>query len=135
MNSTTDSGQFPLVANALEATFRALENPGKPILAEYKAPVTLSLLLFHGRKNPEQDMDDWGFDAPLIRGITSMSCTYGHIRFHFIDEAATDAAIAQTGWRRFDHNCLEATMIADLVTTKVAEDVSYYGDYHLHYEK
>lgn len=33
---------------------------------QQKTQPTLFLRLFHGRKEPNQDMDDWGFDGPIF---------------------------------------------------------------------
>lgn len=35
--------------------------------------------LFHGRTNPKQDMEDWGFEGPVI-GPTDFGMTYGQLR-------------------------------------------------------
>lgn len=36
----------------------------------------LYLALFHGRNSPDQQMDDWGFDGPLIGPIEWCHTTY-----------------------------------------------------------
>ena len=32
--------------------------------------------LFHGRKHPNQDMEDWGYDGPTIGPFASIHITY-----------------------------------------------------------
>lgn len=39
------------------------------------------LMLFHGRENPDQDMDDWRFNGPII-GDVNISWTYHTIKIH-----------------------------------------------------
>jgi hypothetical protein len=39
------------------------------------------LELFHGRHDPEEDLDDWGFDGPVIGPLPFFHMTYGsHIK-------------------------------------------------------
>lgn len=37
----------------------------------------LYLKLFHGRDDPEQHMDDWGYDGPVIGPLQYAHTTYG----------------------------------------------------------
>lgn len=42
------------------------------------------LYLMHGRKDPEQDMDDWGLEGPYIGPLRNMHTTYAstlHLKF------------------------------------------------------
>lgn len=34
------------------------------------------LRLFHGRRNPDEDMADWGFNGPTFGPLTSVTITY-----------------------------------------------------------
>ena len=38
--------------------------------------MALYLHLFHGRDDPEEDMDDWGFDGPTIGPLKFVHTTY-----------------------------------------------------------
>lgn len=38
--------------------------------------MSVYLHLFHGRDDPEQDMDDWGFDGPVIGPLKYVHVTY-----------------------------------------------------------
>ncbi len=40
--------------------------------------------LFHGRKHPNEKLDDWGKDGPII-GPVGVSWTYGTLKLHGID--------------------------------------------------
>ena len=43
----------------------------------------LILRLYHGRKDPNERLEDWGFDGPVIGPISGIVSTYGTIRiFH-----------------------------------------------------
>ena len=45
------------------------------------------LKLFHGRKQPNQQMDDWGFDGPVFGPLKFVHTTYGcHIKFNEEDQ-------------------------------------------------
>lgn len=40
----------------------------------------LSLQLFHGRSEPDAQLDDWGFDGPCLGPIDGVQLTYGTVR-------------------------------------------------------
>ncbi len=95
---------------------------------------TYELILFHGRHDPNQDMDDWGFDMdPPIRGVVGFSCTYlSTFRLHFVDDASFEDAKRRTGWSVWDVRCLEMSFHEDMVMTTDALGVkSYFGDWHI----
>jgi len=39
----------------------------------------LYIRLFHGRTDPDQDMDDWGSDVPIFGPYEFAHTTYGHL--------------------------------------------------------
>ena len=42
----------------------------------------LYIRLFHGRTDPNQDMDDWGFDGPVLGPYQFFNTTYvSHYEF------------------------------------------------------
>ena len=50
--------------------------------------MTVYLHLFHGRDDPNQDMDDWGSDGPVLGPFRYVHITYlGHIKFSMETEA------------------------------------------------
>jgi hypothetical protein len=76
------------------------------------APGNLYLRLYHGRKNPEQDMDDWGFNGPIFGPLSAVVMTYlTTIRLH--------------GTRPCDELWLETTR--DMVLWQG----DYYGDFEV----
>lgn len=43
----------------------------------------LYLRLYHGRKNPDQEMDGWGFEGPVFGPLSTVVMTYlSTIRIH-----------------------------------------------------
>lgn len=49
---------------------------------QHKRKASIYIRLFHGRKNPNQEMDDWGFDGPVFgpySGIHGVYCNYIHL--------------------------------------------------------
>ena len=46
----------------------------------------LYLHLYHGRKDPAEDLDDWGSEGPTFGPYASIQITYGaHIKMHEAD--------------------------------------------------
>ena len=46
------------------------------------------LEFFHGRNNPDEDMDGWGFDGPVIGPFPFVHITYGYdIKLGLIDSS------------------------------------------------
>lgn len=39
----------------------------------------LSVRLFHGRKHPDEKLDDWGFDGPCLGPFSGVHLTYQHV--------------------------------------------------------
>ena len=37
----------------------------------------MKLRLYHGRNNPEQEMNDWGFEGAILNGVDGIIWTYG----------------------------------------------------------
>lgn len=87
----------------------------------------MKLRLFHGRHKPEQNLEDWGFDGPLIQGIQDISWTYGNLRLHFKDKTSWLEARNQTGWDGMGDWSLDVAQKDDLIVTKDG----YFGDFYL----
>ena len=74
----------------------------------------LYLKLFHGRKDPNQDMEDWGFDGPVFGPIQ-----YAHVVYHHhvaMQGYATGGPPVWEGWLEW---------VGDLLYY----DGAYYGDW------
>jgi hypothetical protein len=73
--------------------------------------MNLYLNLYHGRTDPEKDMDgEWGTNGPII-GPIQLSFTYGCIKIHDKD------------WDDFQHLIMREEMILF--------DGVYYGDFEI----
>lgn len=63
----------------------------------------LYLRLYHGRKNPDQQMDDWGFNGPTFGPLSAVVMTYlATIRIHGrnpADELWLDTTQDMVLWR------------------------------------
>ncbi|MDP1823344.1 MAG: hypothetical protein Q8L48_08885 [Archangium sp.] len=40
----------------------------------------LSIQLFHGRSDPDEQLEDWGFDGPCLGPLDGVQLTYGKVR-------------------------------------------------------
>jgi hypothetical protein len=95
----------------------------------------MRLLLIHGRFDPDETMEDWGFNGPDIEGVEALHVTYQQTYvLHFTDAAAATKAHALTGWPYFDQDALELTFHDDMLKTVcVAADgpAMFFGDWEL----
>lgn len=100
----------------------------KPVLylsEESKAlPSGTYLALFHGRDDATIEMDDWGFNGPMIGPIIGFHVTYAdHIRvgFNTVQEAIKFFPHADDNWvdLEFVNDCLKY-------------EGKFYGDYTVH---
>lgn len=90
------------------------------------------LKLIHGRKSPEEQLDNWGFEGPVIGPIKYVHATYfSTFTVGFYDAAAMEEARKLTGWGAWDELTLEMKVVADLVK---AGD-GYFGDWELSTER
>lgn len=61
------------------------------------------LRLFHGRTDPDRDMEEWGSGGPYIGPISGISWVYGKLRLHsdnafeFINKVQVDDMISFGG--------------------------------------
>lgn len=91
-----------------------------------------TLRLYHGRHDPEEAMNDWGFEGPSINGIEYITVTYLHtIRVVFASSEAADKARKLTGWQVWDTDTLGILFKDDMVHTKKDGTDSYFGDFAL----
>lgn len=76
----------------------------------------IRFLPFHGRCDPDQDMDCWGFDGPPIYGIVSITETYcTDVRLFFENPVITMMYHELTGWRFWDGSTLLVACEQDMV--------------------
>lgn len=95
----------------------------------------MRLLLIHGRFDPEEQLDDWGFSGPDLDDVEALHVTYQQtFVLHFKNSASASKAHALTGWPYFDQDALELTFHDDMLkVVPIASDgpIAYYGDYEL----
>lgn len=88
----------------------------------------LVLRPFHGRHNPDEEMNDWGFDGPSIPGVVAIAATYqNNFRLIFGSAEAYQEAKNITGWPDWDENSLEMQFFDDLLLV----GGKFYGDWML----
>lgn len=67
----------------------------------------MQLRLAHGREDPSEEMDGWGFDGPTLLQVHSMQQMYGQTyTVAFVTDDATNEAKRLTGWPTWDRKCL-----------------------------
>lgn len=95
----------------------------------------MRLLLIHGRFDPDESLDDWGFNGPDIEGVEALHVTYQQtFVLQFADRASCQKAAILTGWREWDELALEMTFHDDMLKTiNVAADgpAMFFGDYEV----
>jgi hypothetical protein len=93
----------------------------------------MNLELSHGRMQLDEDMDDWGFDGPVLLSVHSVEQRYGTAIVRFASVAAAARAQKLTGWDVWDFNpsVLEIRKRDDLIETiEPGSSVPrFYGDY------
>lgn len=87
------------------------------------------LLLSHGRLNPDESLNDWGFQGPMLEGVSFLVVTYNiHYRIGFVDTEARSRAQELTGWEEWDDNQLLMQFHDDMVKTKQG----FFGDWEVY---
>ncbi len=84
----------------------------------------MQLQLFHGRDNPNEEIEDWGFNGPTIGPLRFVHTTYANfVRLAFADE--------KTQKRFFPDSpaVFPDPVDLDVVDGCLAYDKSYYGDW------
>lgn len=97
-------------------------------LASNAWPMTLHMV--HGRCNPDQDMDDWGFEGPTLFGVSSYYVTYNTtFRLQFETEEIAKFYQEITGWCFWDPATatLEVSMRDDMIHIPACD--AFFGDW------
>lgn len=97
----------------------------------------MELELTHGREDPNQDMEDWGFDGPVLAQVHSIQQEYkSTTTVRFVTTEAADQAQRITGWPTWDEAVLEMLYHEDMiVTNEPGQPPRYYGDLRLFHQK
>ena len=92
----------------------------------------MKFILLHGRHDPDQEMDNWGYNGPELLGVRYLHSVYGNLTIGFENEGQAMVAHEATGWPYFDRAVLEVPFFEDLVLCRNgAGDHQYYGDWEL----
>lgn len=100
----------------------------------------MDLYIHHGRKSPDEKLDNWGPQGPRLKGVKGIHQTYGNpANVFFVDAAAKEEAKRLTGWEEWDDNALTmrwgpgpAPTANELVVCKGPDGVEmFYGDWGL----
>lgn len=89
----------------------------------------MKLRLYHGRNSPDERMDDWGFDGPILE-FEWICITYlTTFRIGFKDRAQSLKARELTCWEEWDEGnfSLEMNQYEGLIVA----DGKFYGDWEI----
>ncbi len=90
------------------------------------------LHLYHGRKDPTADMDDWGDAGPTLDSVVHLQWTYGSFHVLFATSEDREAARRKTGWEDGPfENSLTMNTDGDMVETLADGITWYFGDWCL----
>lgn len=100
---------------------------------------TMKLLLLHGRGDPEQDLNDWGYGGPTLEGVRALHVTYlSTYALYFDTPEQAEEAQRLTGWRPWNRDAgnrpiaLEMPFHNELLHTDPPEcKTRYFGDWEL----
>lgn len=97
-------------------------------------PQALVLRLWHGRQDKSQDMEDWGFDGPVIGPLLGLQCTYfttWRVTFGTADARALWGQ--RLGWRDWDDDVLEIEVANAMIRITQGGFEAFFGDWQLEY--
>jgi len=100
---------------------------------KHRPYTVMELLLYHGRKDPTQDMEENGFWYPVIPGVSHVVVTYLNMwRIVFKSEDVKNLVQQATGWESRDETVLLATLHDDLIVARNSEgETCYFGDWEI----
>ena len=93
----------------------------------------MKFLLIHGRDDPEQEMNGWGYSGPNLAGVKYLHSVYGNLTIGFESVREARIAHALTGWPYWDDAVLEITFSKDMdmILCRVDGKEQCYGDWEL----
>ena len=86
----------------------------------------LFLHLFHGRRHPYEDLDDWGIDGPRIGPLNYVHTTYANMVRICFTSADAELKFFPAPAQYPDSQCL------DVLDDLLEFDKMYYGDWSAH---
>lgn len=92
-------------------------------------PTGLYIGLFHGRDDPTADMDDWGFNGPMIPVIAVHGTYMSNLRLHFANIDHASEFSEKSHGEVCDDEWQHVAMNGDLISY----DGKFYGDFSIQY--
>ncbi len=76
----------------------------------------MEIRLAHGRNDPNEEVDSWGFQGPTLLNVDSMQQMYGETyTVKFLTNAAAHVAQELTSWESWDSQTLQMTRCGNLI--------------------
>ena len=96
-------------------------------------PPKMEFRMIHGRSSPDEELNWWGFDGPVLKGVSWVACTYNvHWRICFESKEDFDFAKEATGWEEWDENQLLLKFYDDMLEARDANGKpAWYGDWSI----
>lgn len=93
----------------------------------------MEIRLAHGRSDPNEQVDSWGFEGPTLTRVDSVQQMYGETyTVKFLTNEAASEAQQLTSWKTWDSLTLEMSRHGDLIEAHEPNRIpSYYADLFL----
>ena len=93
----------------------------------------MELRLYHGRKDPYQDMESNGFWYPVIPGVIRFNVIYLNTWIVTFKNAAIKKSVEKaTGWAYWDATALCVTVFEDMLVALDSDgETCYFGDWEI----
>lgn len=90
----------------------------------------MEMRLAHGRCDPNEQVDSWGFGGPILLRVNSMQQMYGETyTVKFLTNDASNAAQQLTSWQTWDSQTLEMRRYGGLIEAHApGQPPRYYAD-------
>ncbi len=90
----------------------------------------MEMRLAHGRSDPNEQVDSWGFEGPTLTRVDSVQQMYGETyTVKFLTNDAANAAQQLTSWKTWDSQTLEMCRHDGLIEAHALGHSSlYYAD-------
>ncbi len=90
------------------------------------------LYIHHGRKSPDEELDNWGENGPRLRNCIGIHCTYLRTYAYFATQLDRDLAALRTGWETWEETSLVMKYHDDLLVARFEDGtIGYFGDWGL----
>jgi hypothetical protein len=89
----------------------------------------MKMYIWHGRRDPKESLDDWGFEGPTFE-FDFLHYTYGGFSLEFKSVEDKQAVEALTGWAENDPRSLYLALTDDMVFIPNWEGApAWFGDF------